>query len=289
MKKNYYILSFLMLMIYSTASFSSDMNFYKGIFNTYKDKIHPRILNQLPSSDRNKLKDIKLILVEDARTVTLAATGKEDKNIYISLGFIDGLFNYVDCVLIEAAYPKSKAVCDIYFEYYFDRVVSNSNRPPLIVARLNFGDNEKKLDYWFNNDALDSARKGMIFSALINVLVHEYGHHIVGFSKRSDTISAMRDIEKRVDNWAYSFLDKIGEKPASGAVFALGYLAQMERYRRNLRNKNKDNSSFRQITRTHPKPSERVSVAYDYTCNRDNTSKVEEKGCLLLDGLIKSY
>jgi len=287
-KNNILKLIVILLCINPTLSMAGDMAYYEGLFNVYKNKLHPRIIRQIPSADRIKVSNLKLMLNRNPKLVNLVVTGKEEKTVYISVGFLDGLYNYVDCLLLEGQYNRDD-ICNDYYEYYFDKIISGSGAPPWAVARIFFGDNQKKLTHWSSNKSLDLTRNAMLISALINVMVHEYGHHVVGFGSRTDSVSKMRSLEGDVDKWSYSILHNIGEKPALGAVISLGYLAQTERYLRNLRELNRNNRLYRQMIRTHPKPKQRAAWAYNYTCGNDGMGTAMEKACDLLNRTIDSY
>jgi hypothetical protein len=265
-----------------------DNNYFKEMFEVYKEHMHPRFLEGIRSRDRKKLKSIKLVLVDDPRAVTLAATVKIKKTIYLSTGFLNGLYNYVDCLLLESQY-RNRGICNSYFKYFFDRVVSNNPNLPWPVARIKFGNNDAKIEKWANDDKLENARKTMMFSALGTTFAHELGHHIKGFYDEESTVSESRTIEGKVDRWAFRVLNRMGEKPALGAVITFGYISQMERYRRLLREEHEGDNSFRELTSTHPKPRDRVQWAYDYTCGDEMQGPELRSACNLLEKTIENF
>lgn len=278
---------FIMTIFYCNSSLANNMDYFRELHTIYVDKIHPRIIKQLPSSERKKLENISFVLDENPRNMLLAGTNINNDTIYISVGFLFGLMNYVDCLLLEAKI-KNNNICNNYFtKYLFKHVLSDKDYPPYTVTELIL--NDAQLTQWQNNQALNTSRNVMMFSALTSVMAHEYGHHIIGVSSSDASISEMRTLESNVDQWAFDTLHKIGEKPAIGAVISLGYISQIERYRRELREKFENDVTFRQIPSNHPKPKRRVKWAYNHTCSDTQGNTALESACDLLDNTIKNF
>lgn len=253
------------------------MDFYKEMFNVVRDKLFPRLIDRLPHSERQKLSDIGIRFIPDPMRVADAFTRQDKKEIYIAAGFIDGLFEYADCLLMT--YPKAaEHGCYKYFEYYFDHLVLKCQPAPLSFAKYVLVEDEKA-KAWHYDERMIWGRKLMLMSALAFVVMHEMGHHVVGFAGPGTTVSQHRDLELRADRWAIDRLTELDENPVLGAVVALGYVSQMEKFRRI-----KGVTTFS----LHYKPRIRARYAYEMGC-ANLTGDKAAKVCAMLSDFIDTF
>lgn len=253
------------------------MEFYTVTFTVVKEKLIPRLIDRLPRDERERLSDIELKLILDPTVVTATYTTKNPKTIRIFVGFMDGVFQYVDCMLLIKV-NANKMICNDYFEYYFDHIVLRRKKPPLTVAQFVLAEDER-VEAWYSDEEMFETRNKLFLAALIYVVMHELGHHIVGFSNARMNIAQHRELEARTDRWAINRLAQINENPILGAVIALGYLSQMERFRRIM-----GASTFS----LHPKPRERALSAYEKACS--SVSGVSAlKTCEMLAEIIETF
>ena len=237
----------------------------------------PRLIDRIPTDERPAVAHIEVQLIEDPTVVSIVFTEGYTDTIYFFLGFMDGLFNYIDC-LIARWYKPSSESCEIYFDYYFGHIVEKIPRPPATYAQTVITD-EVQLDMWYTNKRLNDLRDTMYISALIHIVMHELGHHVVGFAQPWMTVHEHRELEEKVDRWAVERLTEMDEPPMLGATIALGYVSQMERFIRD-----------RGVTgfATHPMPRERAEYAYSIGCVEVSDSLVVE-ACRMLRDIIDTF
>ena len=253
--------------------------YFIEVFSVLKEQMIPRLIDRLPPDERMKAADIDLVLVENPFVVSVVFTGKHTKIVYFYLGFIIGLFNYLDCLLLHWFEPDYKTEsCYAYFEYYFDHILSDIPGLPQTYAETVFV-YDQTIHQWYANERLNQARNLMLISALIQITMHEIGHHIVGFARLCMTVYEHRNLEERVDRWAVDRLAQMGERPMLGAMIALGYVSQMEKYKRM-----KGTMRFA----THPMPRERAEYAY-YTGCIDVADDPMEMACRMIKDVIDTF
>ena len=253
------------------------MDFYRGTVNVLHDKILPRLIDHLPHGERQKLADIGLELIPNPTVVTTVFTPKNTKKIYIFVGFMDGLFQYIDCLLMDWK-KTGRVACNRYFDYYFEHIVLKKPDPPLSFAEFVLIEGAK-VDNWYSDKRIDRARNMMFIGAFINIIMHEMGHHVVGFAEPGMNVSRHRDLEIRVDRWSIDRLAQMNENPVLGAVVAFGYLSQIERFRRI-----KGATSFS----LHPMPHDRARYAYKRGC-ANLAGDMASKACGMLHYLIHTF
>jgi len=263
-------------LIMSNTWAQDKLDFYSDVASVLENKILPRLLVGLPSRERAVVERLDVIFVPNPALVTTVLTEKSSQKVYLYAGFMDGLFQYVDCNLMFPR-PGGERVCNAYFDYYFT-LVSNGRVVPDDFAYFVLADDEK-VENWYANKQLNQARNTMFLSALVNVLAHETGHHVVGFNTRNASVSDIRELEAKVDEWAYSALHNMGENPIIGAALALGYVAQMDRFR--------EAHDVPGIA-VHPSPRSRVQDALDKGC-RPPFSKEKARACDLIERLVANY
>lgn len=286
---NYIKLSLVILFVsFPNVVKANNFEFFHQAIDVYKQRIYPLLLGQMTKSEREIISNLEIIIVDKPHLVTLAGTVKEDKKVYISVGFMDGIYNYADCLLLEGQFKKND-ICNSYFSYYFQHIGSLNKNPPLPVANFAFRNKEDDVKGWIDNKELDSARKAMFLSALINVFMHEYGHHIKGFHEKGTSVSDMRNLEAKVDEWGYSTLQKMNQKPILGAVVSLGYLSEMERFREELLKRHKNDPHFQLSESEHPKPIQRARIAFDFSCKNPHDGNDIKNSCSFLSKLIDSF
>ena len=113
-----YILTFLALILVPTTLLAqNNMAYFRDLVQTFEERVFPHLLDQVSNSDRNILRSVDFQLIENPVVVTAVYTESDTKKVYIYAGFLDGLYNYVDCVIITKTSDGRKA-CDNYFDYY---------------------------------------------------------------------------------------------------------------------------------------------------------------------------
>ena len=253
------------------------IGFYAEVFTVLEEIILPRLIDRLPIDERLKVEGINLSFVDDPLEVSLIMTEEYTRKVYVFAGFMDGLFQYLDCVLLHWYQPERKP-CSLYFEYYFHHISSRKPTRPLSYAEAVFRDQEM-LYFWYSENRLNSARNTMFIGALMQITMHELGHHVVGFSKPGMTVYERRTLEERVDRWAIDRLAQMDERPMLGATVALGYVAQIERFRRA-----RGATGFS----SHPMPRERAEYAYEVGCV-DSADDLLKYACGLLRDVIDTF
>ena len=127
--------------------------------------------------------DIDVKMIPNPAVVSAVFAVKERRLVYIFVGFIDGMFQYVDCLLMHGS-GRGPRECYTYFEYYFDHIVLKKPNAPVTYAEFILSDS-REIEKWYSDKRIDAARKQMLLSGLVNVVMHEMGHHIVGFADPS--------------------------------------------------------------------------------------------------------
>ncbi|MEM9043971.1 MAG: hypothetical protein AAGC81_04695 [Pseudomonadota bacterium] len=270
------------LLISAPKADAYDSAYLKEVFDRYKSHVHPAILNAINSSARNKLKNVELVYIENYKLVTLAATDVDKGEIYISSGFLNGLYQTADCLLLEGTF-KVDDLCDNYFDFFLPVSIDpDETTPPFTVAQILLNFDDTKITEWTQHEATDKARKRMLFAALINVMTHEMGHHIVGGITPGMTVPQVKAIESKADDWTYSTLSQIGQPPLLGAAVSLFYVAQWEHYRARLAAENAGNPDFRQLPSIHPRPGDRARKAFGTTCDEESSEPALARACDLM-------
>ena len=261
----------------SSAWAQGKMDFYEDVFNVLNDKLLPRLIDSLPSSERKQLTGVELELIRNPAVVTAVFTGKNTKKIHIFVGFMDGLFQYIDCLLMTKNKAEGEG-CYRYFDYYFDHIVSKKSDPPVAFAEFTLVE-DAKIDAWYDDKRVDRARKTVFLSALIYIVMHEMGHHIIGFAQPGMTVAQHRDLETRADQWAIDRLAQRNENPVLGAVGAFGYLSQMEKFRRI--------KGVRHFS-LHPMPRVRAHYAYKKGC-ANVAENMAARACDMFGEIINTF
>ncbi len=280
-----YYVTFLLIitLLFSSLgiSFATNLTYYRNVFDVYKDRLHPRIVARLPASELAGVNGITFHLDENSKLVTLAGTRPSDKKIVISVGLMNGILNYIECLLLEGQF-KANNLDDAYFDYFLNKAFTENSTAPLPASMWFFGNNQAGFNKWINDQRINNARNLMLMSAVINIMVHEYGHHIVGFYKEGDSPSDKIKLEAQVDKWAYNTLNNIGEKPTLGAAISLGYISQLENFKRS-------HKTMKTLIRTHPFAKERAEWAYGYACDESENNKEIQKACGLIRQTIDDF
>lgn len=285
------ILIFFIILTLPQPSQAYDDTYYYLQVEVFESQVLPRLKSRLTPADRAVINEVGITIVPSVSSPTLALTSENPPEIYISLGFLDGLFQHIDCILLQTSSAGfGDELCNRYFGYYFTEAIDGDGRHPLPVAAVTLP-SDADTERWYSHQARQSARNLMFQSALITIFMHEYGHHFVGFYDANTSLVRMREIEGRADRWAFDRLEEIGESPALGAVLALGYIAHMEKYRAGLAEAAKNDPAFVQIDRAHPHPGQRVRWAYDLTCSvaRQAESTAIRRACDALQEQIDNF
>lgn len=153
------------------------------------------------------------------------ATPGPPRQIIISDGFLYGLNQYVAAYLIGVEL-NDQHFTERYFNYLLWR-----QRP------INNGSLPKSPEKWINfkptNEAKFEQNKLSFFRiALIDVLLHEIGHHATeGFYDEFTSNKSIRKIEEKADKWAQIAMSNISPgASALGRFFAVGYIFELERW-----------------------------------------------------------
>ena len=282
-------LFFTLLASSAQNSQAYDDRFYRMSIEAFEKAVKPHIFSALSASDRQKLRKIDIRLVENVNLPTLAVTGTSPPRIYISLGFMDGLFQHIDCVLLENSlagiHPDT---CNRYFGYFFYGSIRPDLNYPKAIARLLFANHNETAEEWYKDPPIKNTREMVFMAALTSVIMHEYGHHIMGFAPASASISQKRRAEIRADQWSQETLKAIGEPPILGTMFAMGYLSRMEKYRADLAEAERDNPEFHQMISTHPTPASRVIWSYESFCG-GVTHQTTREACEFIGSQIEDF
>ena len=269
--------SILLLFLSFPVAAQYRMAYHIEVFTVLEEHILPRLIDMLPTDERSAVAHIDMQLIEDPTVVTVVYTDNATDTIYLFLGFMDGLFNYIDCVVAHW-YDPNREPCDVYFDYYFGHIVERIPRPPETYAERVIPQ-EDQLNMWYSHRRLNDLRETMYVSALIHITMHELGHHVVGFAHPWMTINEHRELEERVDRWATDRLAQMGEPPMLGATIALGYVSQMTRFAR---------AKGAADLATHPMPRERAEYAYSHGCV-EVADPLVEAACRMLKDVIDTF
>jgi len=244
----------------------------------YSDEVIPLLIASTGDEQKHRIKSIEIIVKKNPADVRALFVTSEDERrfIFVTTGFLDALFRYVDVFLMQEEFGRSD-LTKKYFKYFFDTVYSgDSNAPKLPV--IYFLPKEKR-DNWVENERLEAAKGVMYLSALIVILTHEVAHHALDNLYGPLTpFPEKKSSELASDEWAYDILDKVGEGPAVGAIIGAGLILEYERYE-NLN----DNVSLRH----HPAPVSRAENGWKRTCEGELKEKLK-KPCNILEKIIEN-
>jgi len=280
-------LFFLLMMLFGSFDvLAYDPGYLMESVEVYKEKIHPRIVNRLPSNERKIIRRLNIKLHMDGYSVIHAVAIKDIEQVSVSLGFLMAIYNMAECLYIEERFKKSN-FCNKYFDYFFIHSLNRIEGVQMSVSDFAFRKNKKLLARWNNDSQIQKNISLMYFSALMFVMAHEYGHFVEGFNLPSDSLDQRKRLERKVDLWALNRMNAIGENPIIGATVTLAYLSQVERYRRELKEENQDNDSFVQIPSAHYRPSMRAIWAFEVICKKG--SKKIRKACDFLEEVADDF
>ena len=113
------ILIYLAIFLFPLQLHAYDDTYYKENVEVFDNHVLPRIRSKLTPSERTIIDQVDIEIINNTRIPNLAVTTDAPPKIYISLGFLDGLFQHIDCVLLEtspAGFPEE--MCARYFSYY---------------------------------------------------------------------------------------------------------------------------------------------------------------------------
>ena len=230
--------------------------------------IRPLVASR-PRRERRRLEGIQIRVVPRAADATTAVAINGDPGwIAISDGFIHGLHSYAEAFLVEKVrgIPHFR---EWYFSYYLWR------RPPMYE-----GQPPKRPSDWSKSNLGQYVwrLKTLVAGALIDVLLHELGHHatdaLYGPHAAKSTKHAA---ERRADEWATSAgIRYIGDPNVIGRMIAVGYVFELNRW---TRFSGSD---------SHPPHADRVAGVLAEQCGAAENPEVQ-RACELLGNEIANY
>lgn len=231
-------------------------------YEDFVGKLINNFVNPMLSSDFSSKKttdNISVIIAKDGGTISSLNVAYADPNsqrIVISDGFINGLEQYISAYLIGEKKGNSYLTED-YMNYMYWR-----QRP------LNDGDLHMTPEKWSNYTPanLSSFKRnqgGLFATALVDILLHEVGHHVTnGFYDRFSSKNKIRKIERKADEWAEKTLsEEFKGATTIGRFFAVGYIFELDRIYMFSKNK------------THPPHFQRVASTTDGLCSELDDDK----------------
>lgn len=278
--------------VFANSAMAYDDDYYFGMVNIFDNQARPILESLLPPSERSIIEDVEIVVWPKPNLPTVLMTGQTPPEIIVSLGFLDGLFQHIDCVLLESSpYSPGDDLCEQYFSYYFKEVLNSNTPHPVPVAAYAFGNNPNLVDQWYSDSEMVTIRDPMMMSALIFAFMHEFGHHVVGFYGDEESLSAKRQIEADADGWAAQTLASMNERPILGAALSFGYIARMENYRTSLANAAANDPNFIQLDLPHPPSRDRVEWSVERYCSQsDVQSDPSLQGpCELIRDLVANF
>jgi hypothetical protein len=280
------------LIVTSTNAHAYDDRYYVAMFDLFEAEISPRILRMLPPNERNVIEGVELNLWMNPSVPSALVTRANPPQIIISLGFMDGLFQYIDCFMLEGNIPDiSPRFCEQYFLYYVEEVIEPNSLHPDSAAKVFFRSDEQLIDRWYGNPQNEELRNLMMLSSLIFAFTHEYGHHVSGFYAENDSLAQKRQTEASADLWAAQTLDGIRERPILGAALTFGYIARLEAYRTELANSSANDPNFNQLDSPHPLPRDRMSWSFERYCSQRvlSVDSTMTEPCEMIADMIEGY
>ncbi|MCP4596757.1 hypothetical protein [Neptuniibacter sp.] len=161
-----------------------------------ENRIAP-ILDQLPLDDQVALDGVRIKVVNDLRTSGMAiALDGIIPRVIISNSFIDGLDAYVESYLV-ADFSNQLDFPERYFHHYFWYHHPDFDGPsplaPLQMFKLNSDQKQTLLN----------KKKRVLESVLLDVVLHELGHHAKdAFYSYRASYFTKQDNERLADRWA---------------------------------------------------------------------------------------
>lgn len=240
----------------------------RDVKDLVENVIRPIVASR-PRGERQRLEHVQIrVLPRAADTTTAVAINGDPGGIAISDGFIHGLHSYAEAFLVEKVrgIPHFR---EWYFNYYLWR------RPPIYEGQppKSPGDWSKS-----NLDPYVQLFKQLVSGALIDVLLHELGHHATdAFYGLHASKSTKRNAEQRADEWATSAgIGYIGDPNVIGRMISIGYIFELSRW---TRFSGSD---------SHPPHADRVTGVLAEQCNAAEISEVQ-RACDLLANEIANY
>jgi hypothetical protein len=142
----------------------------------YSEEVIPLLIASTGGEQKARIKSIEIIVKKNSADVRAPFVITEDgrRFIFVTTGFLDALFSYVDVFLMQEEFGESD-LTEKYFKYFFDTFYSgdgNAPKSPVIYFLR-----QEDRDNWVENERLDAAKGIMYLSGLIVILTHEVAHH----------------------------------------------------------------------------------------------------------------
>ena len=262
----------LVALLYSTdlsaQSVSETGAVYERPVRELVENVIRPIVASRPRSERRRLERIRIqVLSRAADATTAVAINGDPGSIAISDGFIHGLYSYAEALLVE----KNRGISHFrewYFSYYLWRLSPVYEGPP-----------PKTPGDWSNTNVGQYGRqiKMLVAGAMIDVLLHELGHHATdAFYGPHASRSTKHRAERRADEWATSAtVGFLGDPNVIGRMIAVGYVFELNRW---TRFSGSD---------SHPPHADRVAVVFAQQCGTSGNSQWQRACEMLRDDIAK--
>jgi len=249
----------LLLLAFSLPAYAQSEQEFRTLLERVQTDIFPQALIDRPAHERHRARNVSIRLTNDVFNKKLAMVHADRNEIEISTGFLWGLWQYSEALLIEK-YTGNEHFREWYFYYFLWRNPRLWNGEPPKTPAAFFPLNESQ-----TNAALYQQRLTvpMLFSAaVIEVLLHELGHIAADAMYTQDSPNAYKiQQEIRADHWAFEAAQRLRDHSGLGRLVALGYLHELERF----------SGVIPDIYATHPGTQERFKVYLDHWCSSRQT------------------
>ncbi len=258
-----------------SVTFSGNGYYYKKEINNILDNVIIPMLYDLPTDQKHRLDNVDVELYRAFSGIDFTAVAIYDgkRKVKISDTFVLGLSYYVESFLVEK-YTSINHFREWYFNYYAWR-----------VSPVFDGPSPKNAMEWArytpeDANTFEAFYKKLFSAALMDVILHELGHHATNSLYTSRTSnSTKRKLEANADKWATDIgLRNYNDSNVLGRLIALGYIFEIERFLK-----------LSDIDSSHPLPTERLQQPLDLLCNDDSSSKEIQSACNLLKQESESF
>jgi len=207
-----------------------------SIDDTAAQEIIQSIVRKLPQAQRELVEDIEVVWTSEPFNV-IPSTSREQngkRNIYISQIFAHGLHEYIQAVLV-ADLLEEPHFTEAWLEAFGLRLHSRvdwenseiqSAMDPVSFAKMHPEDEQR-----FRSE-MTTIVAVLYQSALVEIILHELGHHVEGaFYNEGATLAEANNAERLADDWANNAVTSWSEEmfgltdhsSTLGRVFAIAY------------------------------------------------------------------
>lgn len=181
------------------------------------------VIKQLPAGQQERLKNIQINVVSDLGTNAMAlAIDDTPPKILVNDHFIQGLSNYVEAYLVADLLKRPEYI-EEHFSHYFWALHPRTNGVALVSPFQQYPE--------LANNLLVERKQQLLGGAVLDVLLHELGHHAEGaFYHFRASMYVRRQHENSAEAWSDKVKAEYFPDSGLGQLISIGFIFEQTRW-----------------------------------------------------------